>query len=215
MAMPRRTSPKKAASAKLDVGDRIIDAAMRLAAERSWHEISLAEIAAAAPMPVLDLYRRFRSKSAILEAFHRRIDQAVLAGGGAEEEERPRDRLFDILMRRFDALSPYKAAIDKMSRGALVDPLASLCGAASLQASMGWMLELGGVSAGGWRGRLRAKLLLGLYLAVLRTWLADDSADMTRTMAALDQQLRRAERWLGLTSPRTASGPVSGTAVAS
>jgi uncharacterized protein YcaQ len=36
---------------------------------------------------------------------------------------------------------------------------------------------------------------------VLRVWLADDSPDMTRTMAALDTRLRHAERWLGLAAP--------------
>ncbi len=34
---------------------------------------------------------------------------------------------------------------------------------------------------------------LALYLAVLRVFLADDSADLGRTMAALDRGLRRGE----------------------
>ena len=50
-----------------------------------------------------------------------------------------------------------------------------------------------------WRGRLRANLLAGLYLSVLRVFLGDDSADLTQTMAALDRRLRRAESFLGAT----------------
>jgi hypothetical protein len=53
--------------------------------------------------------------------------------------------------------------------------------------------------------------LLGIYLSVLRVWLADDSADMTRTMAALDSRLRHAERWLGLAAP-AGGEPVARTA---
>jgi hypothetical protein len=37
-------------------------------------------------------------------------------------------------------------------------------------------------------------LILALHLSVLRTFLADDSPDLARTMAALDQGLRRGEQ---------------------
>jgi AcrR family transcriptional regulator len=183
---------------KIDRAQRIVDAALDLAATRGWHRVSLADIAAAARLPVLQLYALYRSKTAILEAFHRRIDEAVLAGGVAEEGERPRDRLFDVVMRRFDALNARKDAVRALAREAWQDPMATLAGAPSLVNSMSWMLELAGVSASGWRGQMRAKLLLGIYLSVLRTWLDDDSPDMTKTMAALDRRLRQAESWLGL-----------------
>jgi len=186
--MPKRT----------DRSARIVEAALRLAAERGWHRVSLADIAAECGMTVLQLYALFRSKSAILEAFHRSVDAAVLRGTEAEAGERPRDRLFDALMRRFDALKPHKAAIAALSRDAWSDPLATLCAVPTLLASMAWMLEISGVPASGLGGQLRAKLLLGLYLSVLRVWLTDESPDMMKTMAALDRRLRQAERWLGL-----------------
>jgi AcrR family transcriptional regulator len=190
---------------KIDRAQRIVDAALELAAKHGWHRVSLADIAAAARLPVLQLYAIYRSKTAVLEAFHRRIDEAVLAGGIAEEGERPRDRLFDVVMRRFDALNAYKGAVRALARDAWLDPLATLAAGPSLVNSMSWMLEIAGVSASGWRGQMRAKLLLGIYLSVLRTWLADDSPDMMKTMAALDQRLRQAEGWLGLTASGTAA----------
>jgi AcrR family transcriptional regulator len=183
---------------KADRAALIVDAALRLAARDGWQALSLAAIAAEAGISVLQLYAVFRSKTAILDAFHRRIDAAVIAGAGEAEGERPRDRLFDAIMRRFDALAPYKTAVRAIARDAPADPLAALWGVPALLNSMGWMLELSGVSASGWRGRARAKLLLGIYLSVLRVWFADDTADMTKTMAALDARLRRTERWLGL-----------------
>ena len=79
--------------------------------------MSLAAIAAAAGLPILRVYRVFRSKQAILGGLFRRIDEIVLADPPVPEpDERPRDRLFDLLMRRFDALQPYKAALDVLSR---------------------------------------------------------------------------------------------------
>ncbi len=195
-AMPRKTDRRA----------RIVDAALRLAAERGWYGISLADIAAEARLPMLELYALFRSKTAILEAFHRRLDEAVLSGGEAEEGERPRDRLFDLLMRRFDALGPHKPAVKAMAEGAWTDPLAALAAAPALLDSMIWMLETGGVSASGLAGRLRAKLLLAIYLSVLRVWLADESPDLMKTMAALDRRLRQAERWLGLARAGSGAG---------
>lgn len=183
---------------KADRAALIVDAALRLAARDGWQKLSLAQIAAEAGISVLQLYAVFRSKTAILDAFHRRVDAAVIAGAEETEGERPRDRLFDAVMRRFDALAPYKAAVRAIARDVSADPLAALAGVPALLNSMGWMLELSGVSATGWRGRARAKLLLGIYLSVLRVWFADDTADMTKTMAALDARLRQTERWLGL-----------------
>jgi AcrR family transcriptional regulator len=178
--------------------EHIIDAALTLAGSRGWHAVSLADIAAEAGLGILQLYAVFRSKAAILEAFRRRVDEAAL-GSAADDGEPPRDRLFDMLMRRFDALKPHKAAIAAMARDAWSEPLAALCGAPSLRRSMRWMLEGCGVSSAGWSGEIRANLLLGIYLSVLRVWLVDDSADMMKTMAALDRRLRQSERWLGLT----------------
>jgi AcrR family transcriptional regulator len=186
---------------KPDLAVRITDAALTLAARQGWRSVSLAAIADEAGITVLQLYSVFRSKPAILGAFHRRVDVAALAGADEAQNERPRDRLFDIVMRRFDALGPHKPAVASILRDAPADPLAALCGVPALLNSMRWMLEASGVSASGWVGRSRVKLLLGIYVSVLRVWLADDSPDMTRTMAALDTRLRHAERWLGLAAP--------------
>jgi AcrR family transcriptional regulator len=196
---------------KPDRAARIVDAALALAVRDGWRSTSLAAIAAEAGMSVLDLYAVYRSKAAILDAFHRRVDAAALAGTDDDSDERPRDRLFDIVMRRFDALNTHKSAVAAIARDAVADPLATLCGVPALINSMGWMLEAAGVSTSGWIGRARVKLLLGIYLSVFRVWLADDSADMTRTMAALDSRLRHAETWLGLAAPAAAQ-PEAGAA---
>ncbi len=82
---------------------RLIDAALELAARQGWRRTGLAEIAAAAGLKLHEAYALHRSKASILRAFMRRIDASVLAGGGRSGTARTaRDRLFETLMRRFE-----------------------------------------------------------------------------------------------------------------
>jgi len=179
--------------------DRIIDAALACIARQGWRRLSLADIAAEAGLPILGVYRVYSSKPAILCAFFRRVDEAVLAAPlDSEPDERPRDRVFDLLMRRFDALTPYRAALEVLGRELPTDPLAALAAGAGLLRSMRWMLEAAGISGEGLGGVLAVKLTAAVYLATLRVWLRDESPDLAPTMAALDRRLRGIERWYGI-----------------
>jgi AcrR family transcriptional regulator len=189
---------KAAARSAESAKDRLVDAALRLAERQGWRRTGLAEIAAEAGLSLAEAYAACPSKPAILAEFHRRIDRAALAEAG-DAAEPTRDRLFDLLMRRFDALAPHRGALRAILRDSLGDP-AALLAVPALLCSMGWMLEAAGVSAAGWQGRLRTQVLAGAYLAVFRAFLEDDSADLARTMAALDRRLRGVGSWLGLSA---------------
>jgi AcrR family transcriptional regulator len=187
--------PKK----RPDIPNQVIDAALALAAERGWRELNLADIAEAAKLPLSKVHPVYSSKAAILRGFTRRIDAAVLAaeepdageGGG---EGNARDRLFEVLMRRFDALKPHREALGNIVFDEARDPVSALCGLGRLERSMAAMLEAARLSAGGLRGGVRAKALGLTYLATLRVFLSDDSADLAATMAALDRNLGRLDR---------------------
>jgi AcrR family transcriptional regulator len=192
MPARKRTTRRAAAPAG---PERIVDAALALAARRRWREVSLAEIAAEAGTSLAGLHAVFRSKGAILAAFVDRIDSLVLAGTDPEASEEPvRDRLMDAVLRRLDALKPHKDAVRSILRDGGGDPLAGLCGAARLMRSMAWTLEAAGISSAGLLGCIRIKGLAAIYLSTLRVWLGDDSADSARTMAHLDRRLQQAER---------------------
>src|ERR1700730_2146912 len=197
--MAKRT---KARSAKAPAGtprDRILDAALTLAEREGWRKASLGAIAVEAQVPLHELYGEFRSRAAILGGLMARTDAQVLAETpAAESDESVRDRLFGVLMRRFDALKSHRAALKVIARGLASDPPTALCGAPAFLRSMTWMLEAAGLSSAGIRGRLRVRALALLYLCVLRVFVDDDSDDLAKTMAALDRRLRQAEPRLGL-----------------
>jgi AcrR family transcriptional regulator len=183
-----------------DLPHRVFEAALKLAAERGWSKIALADIAAAAELSLAELYALYPSKAAILEALGRDVDRRVLAEAKVEATETPRDRLFDVLMKRFDVLAAYRDGLAAVGRDAARDPVMVLCGAGQLLRSMAAMLEAAGISSAGLAGALRTKGLAAIYVATMRDWFRDDTADKAKTMAALDGRLRRAEscaRWLG------------------
>jgi AcrR family transcriptional regulator len=190
--MARSRTPRPTAQATPE--NRLIDAALALAARQGWRRTGLAEIAAEAGLSLAEAYALHRSKAGILAAFLRRVDAEVLAGAGADGGDGTRDRLFDTLMRRFEALKPHKAALRAILRDSVGHP-AALLGVAAVRRSMRWMLEASGISTSGCRGRLLIHGVLALYGSVMRVFLADDSADLAATMAALDRGLKRGEAW--------------------
>jgi len=195
-ASGRRRRGQEDLGAPRSDSDRIIDAAFGLIATEGWRGTSLAGIATAAQLPILQVYRIFRSKQAILAGFFRRVDEIVLTElPTPEADERPRDRLFDLLMRRFDALQAHKPALEVLRRELPGDPIAGLCAGAGLLRSMRWMLEAADIPTSGIRGAFATRLACAAYLSAMRTWLRDDSPDLARTMAALDARLRRIEGW--------------------
>lgn len=200
--------PGGAAAPPVSDRDRIIDATLALIARDGWRRLSMAAIAAEAALPILNLYRAFPSKIAILHAFFRRIDEAVLAMPvEAEIDERPRDRVFDLLMRRFDALQPYRGAVEVLGRELPSDPVSALAAGSGLLRSMTWMLEAAGIAADGLGGAVAVNLTAAAYMGTVRDWLRDESVDLAPTMAALDRRLRGIERWYGRgrRSPRSAA----------
>lgn len=197
----RKASARKSAAgeaAAADLPRHIIDIAFALVLERGWRDLSLAEIAEAADLPLSRLHGVFPSKQAILNGFADRVDAAMLGEGVEPIETTPaRDRLFDMVMRRLDALQPYKDALAVILQDQLRDPLAACCGLGRLRRSMAVTLEAAGFSTTGCRGVLRRKGLTAIYLSTLRVWLRDDSEDMAKTMAHLDKQLSRVDAFIG------------------
>jgi ubiquinone biosynthesis protein COQ9 len=185
----------------------LIAAAFQLAAEQGWRAVNVAAAARAAGLPLARARERFPGRSAILLRFGRSADQLALAEPPSDGPAR--DRLFDLLMRRIDAFQTHRAGVLALLHALPAEPPTALLLALATRRSMRWMLEAAGLSAGGLRGELRVKGLVAVWLWTMRAWRADETEDLSATMAALDAALRRAEQaaeWLGW-SGRAAQPP--------
>src|SRR6185436_19074723 len=130
--------------------------------------VALRDVAAAADTGLAELYRLYPDKIALASAFIARTDAAVLAGTPrqADPEETARDRLFDVMMRRYDALRPHRDAMGAIRRAAGRDPLLALVLGPSLRRSMSAMLEAASLPSDGLSGALRQTGLLSIHHAV-------------------------------------------------
>jgi AcrR family transcriptional regulator len=196
-----RPAPKQPPALPPPVGtdrDKIIAAFMALLAEKRFEEIGFGEIARRSGLTLANCRGEFGSTLAIYAAHVKDLDRKVLAGASSDmAEEPPRERLFDVLMRRIEAMGPYREATRSLLKSVARNPGLALALNGFAVRSQNWMLTAADIDAAGPRGTIRAQGLAMLFASVLRTWV-DDEDDNARTMAALDRALARGQRWSGM-----------------
>ena len=160
-------------------------------------------VAERAKVTLAEVYRAFPSQSRLMAALSQRIDEAMLEADRAELAELPpRDRVFELMMSRFEAMQRFRGGLERVARAARREPVLLLGAACRMERSLIWLQTAAGLEASGLRARLGRRALGLVYLRALQVWLDDQGLDMAKTMAELDQLLRRAEPFAGLRERR-------------
>lgn len=190
----KKTSARKAAKKSAAPGDAIIDAALAIAAEAGWTGVTMAAVADRAGVALGDALLFAPTRAHLLVKFLDRLDAANLSGLTVSDEGSARDRLFEVLMRRFDLLNQKRDAVHAVMTGVTRDPPSAAMLACRVGRSAAALLGAAGLSAEGLIGFARVQGLKAVMACALKAWMNDDSADLSKTMAALDKALARAER---------------------
>ena len=169
-----------------DIVDKAADAALALAAEGPWNDVSLRDIAAKAEVPFAELYVEANGKPALLAHISRRFDAAALAAAEGEGED-VHDRLFDAAMGRIEAMEPHRAALIAIARQE--NPLVF---AKSAPRTARAILEAAGVAA----SPPRLLAMTAVWLRIVQVW-RDDEGALNRTMAEIDKRLKEMRERLG------------------
>ena len=196
-----RPAPRRALPPPPSGSDRekIIAALMALLGEKRFEEIGFGDIAARAGLTLATCRAEFGSTLAVFAAHMKELDRKVLASASGDmAEEPPRERLFDVLMRRIESMAPYREAVRSLLKSAQCNPGLAFALNALAVRSQTWMLTAADIDAAGPRGMIRAQGLAMLFASVLRTWVDDDDEGLARTLAALDRALARGQRWSGM-----------------
>jgi AcrR family transcriptional regulator len=189
--MARKTTAVMPAPAR----ERIVQALMRLASDRPWNDIEVTDIAEEAGVTLAEFRDHFPSKGAVLGAFSRMIDKQVLETPSEDLAGEPaRERVFDVMMRRLDALAPYKSALRRIAYAVRMDPIALAALNRLALNSQRFMLAAAGIATEGPLGLLKLQGAAIVFANTLETWFDDDDPTLAKTMARLDRELRRGER---------------------
>jgi AcrR family transcriptional regulator len=166
------------------IADRAAEAALALAADRRWDQISLRDIALAAGAPLATLYAETPGKVALLDHLSRCLDGQALAAAESDGSAQASDRLFEAVMARLEAMQADRSALIAIAQS---EGLLAL--APRLPRTAKTLLEAAGIDTGGVRGALRAAAMTIVWSRVLQVW-RDDEGTLNRTMAELDRQLK-------------------------
>jgi AcrR family transcriptional regulator len=172
--------------------DILIAALWRVVAAHGWQGLTMRRLAAESGLTLPALRERFPSRLDLLLLHGRVTDRVVLAGTIAGQGGLARDRLFDVLMRRLDAMQPHRAGILRFLHDMRRDPGLAALLAPHLAVSMRWMLDAAEVEADAGLRRVLALGLVGVWIGTVRAWAEDESEDLGHSMAALDRLLDRA-----------------------
>jgi ubiquinone biosynthesis protein COQ9 len=194
-AAPKRAAQKSARAIGADAAASLRQALLQLVETQGWIDLSFAEIAEQAGVPIAEAHRIYSSKTAVLLALTRSVDERILNSLVMDPlEGSPKDRLFDLVMRRFDVLKADRNAYRRLMRQLPATPSAFAALLCQLRRSLSLSLETAGISASGLKGALRLKGLLAIYVAGLRVFANDETEDLSKTMAEIDKRLGQAER---------------------
>jgi len=177
----------------------LVALAFQMVADRGWHHLSFTELARRADLPLAEVYAELPGRAALIRALGRRLDKQMLEMPTRDlDGMTPRERVFELIMRRFDAMGPYKEGLRAMARQAGGDPAllaASLCNVGRLSR---WLLDVAETDDGRAVAAVARRVLGVIYVRAFNVWLDDDTPDLARTLAELDRRLQQAEsvaRW--------------------
>jgi hypothetical protein len=185
--MPRKKKTK-------NPDDAIYAALFTLIAKEGWWGVTLPKLARASKIKLSDLLKEYPEKTALLVGFLAHIDRQ-LAESDVEDGSNLKERLFEVLMRRFELLLPYRPGLSRLMDEALRYPFSGLALALEMapaaRRSLRLVLTLAEFSG---KAPCEEAALVGLkllHLQTLRIWKSDSSADLSATMAELDRNLDR------------------------
>ncbi|GAB4514513.1 MAG: TetR/AcrR family transcriptional regulator [Sulfuricaulis sp.] len=177
--------------------DKIVDAALDLAARRSWEGLRLHDVAVELQLDLNDVHVHFREKEDITDAWFDRADAAMLQAGilPGFDDLPARERLHRLIMAWLAALSSYRRVTRQMIYGKFEPGHVhyQFAGLLRVSRTVQWLREAAHCDAVlPWRA-FEETGLTAIYLATFFCWMRDESENAARTSGFLDGMLERVE----------------------
>jgi hypothetical protein len=168
----------------------LLEAALDLVEREGWRAYGPLRLAHDTGAGLAEIVTQLGDGADILAAIGRRADMAMIDVAAEDlAEMSPKERVFDLMMRRFESLRAARPALRRLRREATPDVW--LQGLGNLKRAMQLVVDAAGLAGRGPRRTVVVAALAGAYLATGRVWLDDESEDLAATLAELDKQLDR------------------------
>ncbi len=167
-------------------------AALDLAADTPWADLTLADIATAAGLD-LTAFHGLAGKDDLAAYAEAYFDRAM-SEEGVSRDDSPRERLFDVIMLRFEAMEAHRAGLVSLMSCRDRTPSLMMRLPLARKRSADWALVSAGLdNRSGAPAGLKAVAVAYVIDRAERAWRKETSGDFALTMAALDRGLRDAE----------------------
>ncbi|MEM0986672.1 MAG: hypothetical protein AAGJ32_10525 [Pseudomonadota bacterium] len=176
-----------------DVLDRGFEAALKLAATRPWNSLSLRDIAEEAGLP-LSSFQGVADRDGLALHADTYFDRAMSAET-VDEDDLARERLFDVIMLRYEAMEPHREGLLSLYRALDRSAALRLQRLPARRASAEWAFISAGLDGSG-QVPMGIKAI-GLAWVLARAedaWRRETDPGFAKTMSALDKGLRQAEQ---------------------
>ena len=174
----------------------ILDKIFSNIARDGWTKFSLLQFSKTQKISIQDLKTFFRNKDHILERFSKMIDHKVESNIDIEEMKSTsnKDNLFELIMLRLEAMQTYKVALRNILSSAKEQPIILKKLSKNIINSLDFYLELSSYYDDTPVDFLKKNAIFFIYSLTFRVWLNDESDDLSKTMAELDNFLSMADK---------------------
>ena len=177
---------------------RLAEATLSLLKINSWQKISMQDIYKKAKINPPNAYAIVKNKKDILLLINNFFDNEVYKSTYKIEGTVIHDKIFEILMVRFEIFNIHRKAVIKLFNYITKKPDLIVFFIPLILNSLNTVLELSKVSPNGLLGKIKVEALLIIYLSVFLVWKKDESSNLEKTMVAIDNYLNKAETFMNL-----------------
>jgi len=175
---------------------KIIEESFFFIEKIGWEEFSMERFASENNYKTSEIKNLISNKNDLLIEFSKMIDEKVELNIDIEEFENSdvKDNIFELIMMRFDALTPFKGGLKKIIYE-IKSPIILKEISQKILVSMDFYLEFSNAYDDTIFDVIKKKSLFLIYSYCFKAWLNDHSKELSKTMSELDRLLNYAEKF--------------------
>ena len=173
----------------------LISASFELIEANGWNAFSFENLSQKEVISLDEIVKSLGSKDNLLVEFSKMIDVRVEGSFSFEDaaSTSTKDNLFELIMLRLEHMESYKKALSRIILDLDGNPLPLKNVLVTVTNSLDFYLELSRAYDNSLFDIFKKKIILFLYGLIFKTWLEDNSQDLSTTMSELDKFLTYAE----------------------